>query len=178
MKILIMLILMCKIVSTDVYSRNFESIQRVQYYNAYNPMIDVASGHYNIDVELARYIHDVCDELDIDYFTFCELIQVECEFRPRRSATGAIGYCQLTTIAIRDIERIYGYTGLDVHNPKDNIMLGAMYYKALITHYRKSEYNALVYYNAGGCLVLRPRGINYANKIIRNRIKEIIKWKN
>ncbi len=175
MKILIMLILMCKVVCTDVYryNYNFDVVPFTHDIEVNHcPMIDLVSGHYNIDFELASYIYNVCNDLEIDYFTFCELIQVECEFSPRRSKTGAIGYCQLTTIALDDIERLYGWTGLDVYDPKDNIRLGAMYYKALLTHYRKSEYNALIYYNAGGCQVLRPRGINYANKIIRNRIKE------
>lgn len=147
----------------------FSSFDRGYFYIR-NESVTRAVEHYDTDYQFALYVYDLCLELSIPYYVFMELIQVECEFRPRRSPTGAVGYCQITRIAVDDVERVYGLR-LNRHDELENVRIGALYFKALLEVYKLPIRRALVWYNAGRCERLRPRGENYADKILRNKLE-------
>lgn len=133
--------------------------------------INKAINHYKIDYELAKYIYDVTIGLELDYYIFLELIYRESSFIENiKSSTGAIGYCQIFPIVERDVFNRYKVK-LSRHNPKENILLGAYFLKALLTDYNLELKEALVFYNAGSRENLQVAGLKYANKILNNKLE-------
>lgn len=168
-----LIIYICMIFGSSQIGAVFSDFDRSYSYtfaSTENEFVLRATEHYDTDYQFALYVYDLCLELSIPYYVFMELIQVECEFRPRRSPTGAVGYCQITTIAVADVKRVYGYE-LNRHDELENVRIGALYFKALLEVYKLPIRRALIWYNAGNCKQLRQRGERYADRILNNKLE-------
>ncbi len=122
---------------------------------------------YYIDFKTASFIFDICIETNIDYKIFLSLIYEESKFNENAlSVSGAVGYCQIKPVVVREIKNRYGFY-FDRFDSKDNLLLGAYYYKALREDYRLCKYEALVFYNIGNRQDLRKHGERYAHRILK-----------
>ena len=130
-------------------------------------IINRAAEYYNIEHELAKYIFDICQGLDLNYNIFMELINIESGFDPNAiSTSNAIGFCQIKDSAVNDVIRLHGMA-LDKYNPMDNILIGAYYLHSLIYDYELELKEALMFYNGGTIPSKQEAAKKYANKIMK-----------
>ena len=103
------------------------------------------------DTEIAN----VCATFDIPKHTMYALVKAESNFNPNaKSHAGAIGLTQLlpSTAEYICIKNDLDYSHFDLYNPYDNLYIGAMYLKYLISKFNMT-YTALCAYNAGETVV-------------------------
>lgn len=156
------------LMTLNVETHNFDMMYVVKHIDLRQTKIKNIASYYGQDYELIKYIYDVSGNYDIDPLLFVSLIQIESSFISNaRSDTGAIGYCQITRVAIEDLN-----VELNRFSPKENILIGVMFLDKLIKRYENIT-NALVHYNAG--TVDEAKGLRYAKRILREyeNIKEL-----
>lgn len=154
------LLLLFLLITVSVETHNISNAYKLaDYEDPRQSEIERIATYYNQDYELIKYIFDVCGNFDIDPILFVSLIKIESDFiEDARSYTGAVGYCQITTIVLMDLN-----VDLDRRNAKENILIGAMFLNKLIGRYGDIT-NALKHYNAGSDL---ERANKYARNIFR-----------
>ncbi len=121
--------------------------------------------------DIDRYIDIAIDSISgkSDYLTkdlVMGVIKKESSFyhcddhKIKRSRAGAVGLMQLTSIAIKDIKRMYGID-IDPCYADENVLGGVLYLNALLTRYHYEKYETpieftLAAYNCGpGCVDIR-----------------------
>jgi hypothetical protein len=79
------------------------------------------------------------------------LIQTESGWNPNaRSHAGAVGLGQMTPIAVREVQNVYGIdTEPDLVDPCQNVVWSVLYF-SLVQAATRSQVEALVAYNGGG----------------------------
>lgn len=102
------------------------------------------------------------------------------------SSKGAMGLMQITPIAIKEVERVYGIdlSTLDPFDPEQNEKVGSMYFAIMLDRYKGDEALALAAYNDGeGDVNKRLRKHKatswreierYSPKETRNYVKKIL----
>ena len=122
-------------------------------------LIDNVANHYNQDFWLIKDIFDICLSYDVDPLLMVSLIKVESNFVPTAlSRKNAYGYCQITSIANKDID-----PKLNRYNKRDNIILGVRFISKLLKLFEGNIENSLRYYNAGNDY--NKKGQSYAENI-------------
>ncbi len=159
----LVLIVVLSFYTTNLGSKDFDisECKTITVDRSIDLMKDVA-GYYSQDYQLVKYIFDICGQFNIDPLLLIALIRIESNFRANAvSKSDAVGYCQIRTIAIKDI-------GLDLnrYNHKENIMIGAIFLSKLIKRYNNDIGKALIHYNAGTQKSLAKQGEKYAGKVI------------
>lgn len=118
--------------------------------------------YYGQDYELIKSIFDICEQYDSDPLLLISLIKIESDFVANAvSVSNAIGYCQIKSVALKDI----GYD-LDKYDPMENIMIGTIFLSKLIRIYDNDVREALIHYNAGTRASIRHKGIIYADNVL------------
>ncbi|MBQ4120586.1 MAG: lytic transglycosylase domain-containing protein [Clostridia bacterium] len=101
--------------------------------------------------EIERYVDSSCEEFGIPKAMVFAIIKTESNFdQHARSSADARGLMQITSVALKDINRILSedYTFTQMYDPEINIRCGVAYLSVL---YRKYEIfdTAFAAYNAG-----------------------------
>ncbi len=112
------------------------------------------------DYEFVKFIYDISFNYGIDHLLIVSLIKIESDFREdAKSKTGAVGYCQITPIAVKDISSM-----LNRHEPEENIIIGVQFMRKLIDRYGDVS-EALAHYNYGSKDA--KQGKRYAQKVLK-----------
>ena len=117
-----------------------------------------AASVINQSYELVKFVYDISFNYDIDYLLMLAVIRIESDFvEDAKSKTGAVGYCQITPIVVKDLNSI-----LNRHTPYENIILGVQFLRKLIDRYGDLE-QSLSHYNCGNI----KQGQRYARRVLK-----------
>jgi soluble lytic murein transglycosylase len=100
------------------------------------------------------YIRNAASLYDLEFALLKAMVSVESNFNPSAvSHAGAVGLMQIMPANFQDFE-LY-----DPFDPRENIMAGARYFKALLKRFENDTALSLAAYNAGPGTVERFEGI-------------------
>ncbi|HTW12083.1 MAG TPA: lytic transglycosylase domain-containing protein [Solirubrobacteraceae bacterium] len=116
------------------------------------PLIRRAINHFTLPLEYAAIIRQQADEKHLDPALVAAVIYAETRFRPRVSATGALGLMQIEPATARFLAHRSGGTRFavrDLATPQVNIAYGSYYLRYLLNEYDNNKVLALAAYNGG-----------------------------
>jgi soluble lytic murein transglycosylase len=120
-------------------------------------------------IQYDEIIQEASKRYDLSFFLLKAIIKVESDFDSRAvSKKGALGLMQIMP------QNLQAFNIREPHDPKENIMGGARYFKSLIERYNGKLPLALSAYNAGPTIVDKYRDIppiketeDYVNKVMK-----------
>ncbi len=120
-------------------------------------------------IQYDEIIEQASKRFDLSFFLIKAIIKVESDFDSRAvSKKGALGLMQIMP------QNLQAFNIREPHDPKDNIMGGARYFKSLIERYNGKLPLALAAYNAGPTVVDKYRDIppiketeDYVQKVMK-----------
>lgn len=113
-----------------------------------------------LKLEVARTVHQVAEEYNIDPLLILAIMKVESSFRPNiASHRGAVGLMQMKTIAAReaakDLSLSTDISAAELAHHELNIRLGVHYLTSLVKRFGGNIWKALSAYNRGPTAVAR-----------------------
>jgi len=159
---------------------HFSDVRRDEKFNKVIIWSDKGNQSMKVDltINFDEYIRQACKLYDVEEDLVHAMIKVESNYDPNAvSRKGAQGLMQIMPGTAAQLRLI------DPWHPRDNILAGVAYFRALLDKYSGDEKLALAAYNAGPSTVDKYGGIppypetkSYVKKVRENRDLYAGKW--
>ncbi|MBI2083591.1 MAG: lytic transglycosylase domain-containing protein [Deltaproteobacteria bacterium] len=122
-----------------------------------------------LKLEVARTVHQVAEEYQIDPLLILAIMKVESSFRPNAAShRGAVGLMQIKTIAAREVAKELSLkpniTANALSQHELNIRIGVHYFASLLKRFGGNVWKALSAYNRGPTAVAKNFGNQHITK--------------
>lgn len=139
---------------------------------------------HKIETNFGRIINAVSQQFQVDEYIIYAIIKHESGGDSKAlGQTGDYGLMQITQMCLDDFNKLVlsnqgGYTLNDMLEPFANILVGTWFFSSLMIKFRNLEYKervkkSLAAYNAGYNGALNGKGVEYAEKVLKQL--EIVK---